>query len=37
MEDGLHVQKRFFRELKSKLPANLSLANIVADELKYQH
>jgi hypothetical protein len=33
MEDGLNVQKRFFRELKSKLPANLSLANIVADEL----
>jgi hypothetical protein len=33
MEDGINVQKRFFRELKSKLPANLSLANVVADEL----
>jgi len=33
MEDSVNVQKRFFRELKSKLPANLSLANIVADEL----
>jgi len=33
MEDGINVQKRFFKELKSKLPANLSLANVVADEL----
>ncbi len=33
MEDGINVQKRFFGELKSKLPANLSLANVVADEL----
>jgi hypothetical protein len=33
MEDGTNVQKRFFQELKTKLPANLSLANIVADEL----
>jgi hypothetical protein len=33
MEDGMNVQKRFFRELRSKLPTNLSLANIVAEEL----
>ncbi len=33
MEDGMNVQKRFFKALKSKLPTNLSMANIVADEL----
>ena len=33
MEEGLNVQKRFFHELKTKLPSNLSLANVVADEL----
>jgi hypothetical protein len=33
MEEGINVQKRFFRELKTKLPSNLSLANVVADEL----
>lgn len=33
MEDGLNAQKRFFQALKSKLPLNLSMANVVADEL----
>jgi len=33
MENGTNVQKRFFLELKMKLPSNLSLANVVADEL----
>ena len=33
MEERVNVQKRFFEELKSKLPSNLSLANVVADEL----
>lgn len=33
MEEGLNVQKKFFQELKSKLPSNLSIANVVADEL----
>jgi len=33
MEEGLNVQKRFFHELKTKLPSNLSLATVVADEL----
>jgi hypothetical protein len=33
MEDLTNVQKRFFHELKCKLPSNLSLANVVADEL----
>jgi len=33
MEEGFNVQKRFFQELKTKLPSNLSLANVVADEL----
>lgn len=33
MEEGINVQKRFFTELKAKLPSNLSMANVVADEL----
>lgn len=33
MEEENNVQKRFFQELKAKLPSNLSLANVVADEL----
>ncbi len=33
MEEGINVQKKFFTELKSKLPSNLSMANVVADEL----
>ncbi len=33
MEDRMNVQKRFFQELKAKLPINLSMANIVADDL----
>lgn len=33
MEEGINVQKKFFNELKSKLPANLSMANVVAEEL----
>jgi len=33
MEEGINVQKKFFEELKSKLPPNLSMANVVADEL----
>lgn len=33
MEESHNVQKRFFHELKIKLPSNLSLANVVADEL----
>ena len=33
MEEGFNVQKKFFNELKAKLPFNLSLANVVADEL----
>lgn len=33
MEDRMNVQKRFFQTLKAKLPINLSLANIVADDL----
>ena len=33
MEDGINVQKKFFQELKEKLPSNLSLASIVAAEL----
>jgi hypothetical protein len=33
MEGENNVQKRFFQELKAKLPSNLSLANVVADEL----
>lgn len=33
MEDRVNVQKKFFEELKSKLPSNLSMANVVADEL----
>lgn len=33
MEEGINVQKKFFEELKSKLPSNLSMANVVADEL----
>ena len=33
MEEGCNVQKKFFKELKAKLPSNLSLANVVADEL----
>ncbi len=33
MEEGHNVQKRFFQELKTKLPSNLSMANVVADEL----
>ena len=31
--EKLNVQKKFFRELKVKLPSNLSLVNVVADEL----
>ena len=34
MEANNNVQKKFFKELKTKLPSNLSLANVVADELK---
>jgi hypothetical protein len=33
MEDGFNVQKKFFQELKIKLPSNYSMANVVADEL----
>ena len=33
MEAADNVQKRFFKELKAKLPSNLSLASIVAQEL----
>lgn len=33
MEVGINVQKKFFEELKTKLPSNLSMANVVADEL----
>lgn len=33
MKDGFDVQKKFFQELKIKLPSNYSLANVVADEL----
>ena len=33
MEQGDNVQKRFFEELKSRLPSNLSMANVVAEEL----
>lgn len=33
MEERVNVQKNFFEELKSKLPSNLSMANVVADEL----
>ena len=33
MEEGINVQKRFFEELKAKLPSNLSMANVVAEEL----
>jgi len=33
MEEGINVQKKFFNELKAKLPSNLSMANVVADEL----
>ena len=33
MGAGNNVQKRFFQELKTKLPSNLSLANVVAEEL----
>lgn len=33
MEDRVNIQKRFFEELKSKLPSNFSMANVVADEL----
>ena len=33
MEEGINVQKKFFNELKSKMPTNLSMANLVADEL----
>lgn len=29
----MNVQKKFFTELKSKLPSNISMANVVADEL----
>jgi hypothetical protein len=29
----MNVQKRFFQEMKAKLPINLSMANIVADDL----
>ena len=31
--EKLNVQKKFFKELKVKLPSNLSLVNVVADEL----
>ena len=34
MEEGFDVQKKFFKELKTKLPFNLSVANIVADDLR---
>ena len=34
MEEGINVQKKFFQELKTKLPSNLSMANVVADELQ---
>lgn len=33
MKDGFEVQKKFFQELKIKIPSNYSLANVVADEL----
>jgi hypothetical protein len=33
MEQGSNIQKKFFEELKSKLPSNLSMANVVAEEL----
>lgn len=33
MEKGFDVQKKFFKELKAKLPSNLSMANVVADDL----
>ncbi|NJN26859.1 MAG: hypothetical protein HC819_13205 [Cyclobacteriaceae bacterium] len=33
MDAENNVQKRFFAELKSKLPSNLSMARVVADEL----
>ena len=33
MEEGINVQKKFFTELKTKLPSNFSLANVVSDEL----
>ncbi|MCG8306576.1 MAG: hypothetical protein MI975_04235 [Cytophagales bacterium] len=33
MGEGINVQKEFFQELKTKLPSNLSMANVVADEL----
>jgi len=34
MEQEINTQKRFFNELKSKLPSNISMAGVVADELK---
>lgn len=33
MQEGTNVQKKFFQELKIKLPSNYSLVNVVADEL----
>lgn len=33
MEEGINVQRKFFEELKAKLPSNLSMANVVAEEL----
>ena len=33
MEEVFNVQKKFFEELRSKLPPNLTVANVVADEL----
>lgn len=33
MKEGTNIQQKFFQELKVKLPCNLSLANVVADEL----
>lgn len=34
MEQEINTQKRFFIELKSKIPSNISMASLVADELK---
>lgn len=31
--EKLNVQKKFFKELKAKLPSHLSLVSVVADEL----
>lgn len=34
MEDNLKIQRHFFEELRNKLSTNLSLADVISDELK---